>query len=89
METTMKPDELREVLRSNLRARRLELGLTQKEAAARAGITQPYWTQLETGVRVPQFDLIATLADSLQTTPDALLSRDIFGEVAVPGVDAA
>lgn len=34
-----------------IRTRRMELGLTQAECAARAGITRPYLSQLETGAR--------------------------------------
>ncbi len=34
-----------------IRTRRMDLGLTQDECAARAGISRPYLSQLETGVR--------------------------------------
>jgi transcriptional regulator with XRE-family HTH domain len=34
-----------------IRARRMDLGLTQAECASRAGITRPYLSQLETGAR--------------------------------------
>lgn len=74
----MKPEQLRKILAANLRRRRLELNLTQVEAAGRAKITQAYWAQLESGKRVPQLDNLAILAESLQTTPDALLTAEIF-----------
>jgi len=74
----MQPQELRRILKVNLRARRKELDLTQSEVARRAGISQAYWAQMEAGDRTPQFDLLAQLAEALQTSPDALLSREVF-----------
>lgn len=74
----MQPEELRRILKGNLLARRRELDLTQTEVARRAGISQAYWAQMEAGDRTPQFDLLAKLADALQTSPDALVSPEVF-----------
>ena len=74
----MQPEQLRKILAANLRRRRKDLGLKQIDAAAKAGVTQAYWAQLESGDRVPQFDKLALLAEALRTTPDALLTPEIF-----------
>jgi transcriptional regulator with XRE-family HTH domain len=74
----MDPADLQALIATNLRARRQELGLTTTAAAARAGISCAYWSQLESGVRIPSIRLLATLADALATTPDALLCAGIF-----------
>lgn len=46
-----KPPATYQVDGTAIRTRRMELGLTQDECAARAGITRPYLSQLETGAR--------------------------------------
>ncbi len=74
----MQAQELRNILKGNLFARRKELGLTQSQAAKVAGISQAYWAQLEAGDRTPQFDLLADLATALRTSPDTLVSSDAF-----------
>jgi len=84
----MTATDLRNVLKGNLKSRRAELGLTQAAAAAAAGITQAYWAQLESGQRVPQFDVIADLSEALRTTPDALLTPEIFSKILESGVEA-
>ncbi len=81
----MQPEELRSILRTNLKARRNELALTQADVAKKAGVTQEYWSQLESGKRVPRLDLLTKLADALRTSPETLLSREVFSPV---GVDA-
>lgn len=69
---------LKEVLRENIKARRLELGLTQTVAAERAGIASAYWSQIEGGKRTPDIDTIEAMAAALQTKGPALLSAEIF-----------
>lgn len=70
--------ELELLVRENLIARRKKLGLTQADLAERLGVRQPYVSALESGTRKPTLDTIARLAEALNTTPDALLSRNIF-----------
>ena len=80
METALQPDEVREVLRTNVRKRRTELQLTQAELAERLGTTQPFVAQLESGTSIPRLDNLAKIAESLETTPGALLTPEIFAQ---------
>ena len=79
----VQPKELSGVFQANIRARRLELKLSQDEVAARINrrrkrgkpkVWAPYISALESGDRVPILTTLAELADALETTPDALLS---------------
>lgn len=79
----MTADQLRDTLRSNVKQRRQELGFTQAAAASRAGLTQAFWAQIEAGQRSPRLDILADIATALNTTPDAILSPDVF--LANPG----
>ena len=83
MITAMQPDELSEILRKNVRARRKELGETQEAISKRTGIAQAYLAQIEAGVKVPTLEVLANLATALGTTPSALLSPEIFSASAI------
>jgi ribosome-binding protein aMBF1 (putative translation factor) len=48
-----------------VRERRLELGLSQNEVAARAGMTQPALSRLEAGGTVPTIPVLERLAAAL------------------------
>jgi len=72
----MDATELRNVVGQNLKARRRELGLTQTQLAARVGVSQAYLSRIETGTRVADTDLLARLAEALETSPLALMSPD-------------
>lgn len=48
-----------------VRERRLELGLSQTEVAARAGMTQPALSRLEAGGAVPTIPVLERLAAAL------------------------
>ncbi|WP_212999384.1 helix-turn-helix domain-containing protein [Winogradskya consettensis] len=50
--------------------RRSELGLTQAELAARAGMTQPQLSRLEAGGATPTVPLLARLAAALEAELD-------------------
>lgn len=80
MESTLQVDALVKIISENVKARRLELGLTQTELADAVGVSQPFIAGLEAGNRVPRIDSIAKLADALRTTPDAILTPGIFSE---------
>jgi transcriptional regulator with XRE-family HTH domain len=49
-------------------------------------MAQAYWAQLESGQRVPRLDTLAHLAEALSTTPDGLLSAQIFSGSGVESV---
>lgn len=55
-----------------LRRRRMELGLSGKELAARVHISRPYMSQLEKGLREPSPELLNRLADELDISVDML-----------------
>lgn len=50
--------------------RRMELGLTQAELAARTGMTQPQLSRLESGGATPTVPLLARLARALDAELD-------------------
>jgi transcriptional regulator with XRE-family HTH domain len=54
-------------------ARRRQLGWTRAELAARAGLSVPYLTYLETRPAAPTMTCLIELADALETTAEALL----------------
>ena len=85
MTNEIQPEQLRTILKANLRSRRQELGLRQSDVASVAGITQAYYAQIEGGIRVPTLDILATLADALNTNPSALLAPDNFSKIPVDG----
>jgi putative transcriptional regulator len=50
--------------------------LTQAEVARRAGITRPFYSMIESGVRTPSLPIAKQLADTLGTTIDDLFFGD-------------
>ena len=58
-------DEARRVFLIAVRERRLALGLSQTELAARAGMTQPALSRLEAGGVVPTLPLLDRIAAAL------------------------
>lgn len=65
--------ELHKTFMANVRARRHELGLTVKDMANRLGISQPSYTQIEKGRRVPSLSVIERVSAALEILPVALL----------------
>ncbi|WP_197137292.1 helix-turn-helix domain-containing protein [Crateriforma conspicua] len=55
-------------------ARRKELGLTQLDMAERLRITQPTYSSIERGRRIPGIDTLAKIADALEIDPAQLLT---------------
>ena len=70
----MQPDQLHAIFRANLRARRIDLGLTQAQLADKLKVDQGYVSDLERGRRFPNLSRLAPLAEALDTTPSALIS---------------
>ncbi|MDE5765458.1 MAG: helix-turn-helix domain-containing protein [Ruminococcus sp.] len=60
-------------LGNRIRNRREELKLTQEEFALKAGISQPYLSQLEKGAFDPTAPVIVRLAVALTMSADELL----------------
>jgi DNA-binding XRE family transcriptional regulator len=67
-------DEARRVFLIAVRERRLALGLSQTELAARAGMTQPALSRLEAGGVVPTLPLLARIAAALDADLTVTLS---------------
>ena len=65
--------ELHDVFCENVRARRGRLNLTQKEVAARLGISSPRYCQIERGDNIPSLDLVERVAAALGTSAQSLL----------------
>ena len=68
--------KLRRVYGENVKARRLELGLTQQELADRVKISQPYVAKIEAGLVWPYAKTFSRIADTLNTQPSALLKEN-------------
>ena len=56
-------------------ARRAELGLTRKEVAARSGLSYPYLSNIESGLKQPSAKALHALANALELRPAELLER--------------
>ena len=54
---------------------RVEIGLTQEEAAKKARITQAYWYSLETGRRIPSLEVLDVLSDITGIKKSVLLGE--------------
>ena len=55
-----------------IRQQRELAALPMRQLAAMVGISNPYLSQIERGLRAPSDDVLHAIADSLQTTADAL-----------------
>jgi transcriptional regulator with XRE-family HTH domain len=60
---------------SRLREAREEAGLTQSEAAAAARVSQPYWAQVERGVKSPGLEQLWQLAIAIGADPHRIDPR--------------
>ncbi len=58
---------------SPIHTRRLALGLTQEQAARRAGIAQPSWARLERTDSDPKLSTLEVVAEALECTVAELL----------------
>lgn len=60
-----------------VKARRIELGLTQQQAADRLGVTNPAWNAIENGKYSPGLDTVERVAKCLKCHADDLLEREL------------
>jgi transcriptional regulator with XRE-family HTH domain len=72
MEITERIKHTRDALGRTVRLRRRELGLSQEELAARAGLDQAYISHVEAARRNISVDNLARLAAALEVTVGAL-----------------
>lgn len=68
------PDSQR-ALGAAVKARRLELGLTQEQLSLRADLHQRWISNVETGLRNPSYASLRRLADGLDLTTSELIRR--------------
>lgn len=68
-----------------IRDRRLSKQLTLVDLAAKAGLSQPFLSQVETGRARPSLSSLHQIADALDTTPQAFFGGPVDVET-VPGV---
>lgn len=78
----MTTKELTQVIAENVRARRREKDMTQRELAERLDMTQAFVSQIETGVRDVSASTLCDLANALGCTVAALVTEKSFVEVA-------
>src|SRR5438552_16553710 len=71
--TPIQHDEIVHRFAQRLRELRRSRGMTQKELAERANLTETYLSRLESAGSTPGIDLVARLADALGTTVHDLL----------------
>ncbi len=63
------------MFKERLKERREQLGLSQAALAAKVCVTQQFIAACEIGVRKPNCDIVAALADALDCSADYLLGR--------------
>jgi HTH-type transcriptional regulator/antitoxin HipB len=61
---------------TNIRAWRLQAGLTQVELARRVGVTQGSLSKFESGRSTPRVETLSRLAGALGVTLDALITSE-------------
>jgi transcriptional regulator with XRE-family HTH domain len=71
-----------------IRARRLELGLSQR-AISEPGTSYAYISRIEAGGRNPSIEALIAIADKLETTALALLTGEAHAPCPVCGRDDA
>lgn len=74
----MPPDQLKQIIRENIRARRAEQGLTQADLAILMGVTAPAISQIERGYTSLSVEMLAKIADALAVQPSMLLVEHAF-----------
>jgi transcriptional regulator with XRE-family HTH domain len=77
-----------QLLGAIIRAQREFASLPMRQFAAAVGISKPYLSQIELGLRAPSERVLEAIAESLETSADALYTEAGFVEAAAEeGVD--
>ena len=71
-----------DILAKNLRARAEQLGISNAEAARRCGLDERRYAHYISGQREPDLSTLIRIAQTLGTTPNALLGLDVEGSKA-------
>ena len=70
----MQPQQLADLVRSNIRYYRKLHRVTQVELAARIGTTQDHISDIERGDTKPTMDMLAKISEALGIAPHVLVS---------------
>jgi transcriptional regulator with XRE-family HTH domain len=73
-------EEFHSTLGGAIRRQRELAELPMRQLAAMVGISNPYLSQIERGLRAPSEQVLDAIAESLQTTADTLYGRSRDGE---------
>lgn len=68
-------DELIQTVSKNLKAERLQAGLSQKKLAEKSGLSIRYLSRLETNPQNFRIDKVAIIAEAMGIPPARLLTR--------------
>ncbi|WP_309615057.1 helix-turn-helix transcriptional regulator [Salinibacterium sp.] len=69
---------------ARIKAGRALLGLDQREAAVRSGLSQAMWSRIESGAKISSLGEIIAIAHALGTTPGYLTGQsELMQRVAV------
>lgn len=74
----MSPQDLKQIVRENIRARRKEIGLTQADLSVKIGASGAAVAQIERGHTSVSMETLANIADALGVQPSMLLTKDAF-----------
>lgn len=71
----LKNKEIKSILVKNIKKYRNKQGLTQEQAAEKAGITGKYWQRLEmtSQIDLPSLNVLFKIAEALKISPTKLL----------------
>lgn len=74
----MTKKSIKSILVKNIKTYREKSGLTQEQAAERAGITYKYWQRLEmtSQVDLPSLEMLFTIAKALKIEPSKLIKSN-------------
>ena len=69
-------NEIKRILVGNIKKYRRKRGLTQEQAAEKAGITSKYWQRLEmiSQIDLPSLNVLFKVAKALEISPAKLLN---------------
>lgn len=74
----MSAEELKQIIRENVRSRRIEKDKTQSQLAQSIGTSQAYIANIERGHTSVSVEMLAKIAEALDTQPAAILTKDAF-----------
>lgn len=71
---------------NTLRGLRVRNGLTQQQLAEKLGLTKSVISAYETGLRMPSYDILISIATIFKVTTDYLLGLELKQEIDLSGL---